>query len=478
MEFKQLIGGQWVDAANGGTWDLVNPATEEVIETLPFGDAADLRAAVDAAHAAQKEWAQMTAYQRSKVLLKAADIITQHVDEFARITTEESGKPLAQAKGEWLGAPNQLRWAAGEAERLYGRWIPSRVPGRRIDVIYQPIGVVGIITAWNFPVYNQMRAISSALAVGNTVVSRPSEFTPRSAMLIGWALTEAGAPPGVINIVNGEPESMGQVMLEDKRVGKIQFTGSTRVGRLLMDGASKTITRLSLELGGNAPVLVFPDAGDIAEVARAAMSTKVRNGGQVCISPQRFYVHEAVVDDFTEIAVETARQQVLGDGLDPETTVGPLINARQRDRVERIVAESADAGARVLVGGRRPERPGYFFEPTVVTDVSPEMPIHNEEIFGPVMPVIPFDDVDAAIERANATNYGLAAYVYTRDMATAFKVSERLEFGMIAINDWLPSTPEAPFGGFKQSGLGRESGHEGILEYVEPKTRYFGSLGF
>ncbi|HEX6946192.1 MAG TPA: aldehyde dehydrogenase family protein, partial [Acidimicrobiia bacterium] len=330
---------------------------------------------------------------------------------------------------------------------------------------------------WNFPVYNQMRAISSALAVGNTVVARPSEYTPRSAMLIGWALMEAGAPPGVINVVNGEPESMGQVMLDDKRVGKIQFTGSTRVGRLLMDGASRTVTRLSLELGGNAPVLVFPDAGDIAEVARQSMSTKVRNGGQVCISPQRFYVHEAVVGEFTDVAVATAKEQVLGNGLDPETTVGPLINARQLERVERIVAESVDRGASLLVGGTRPEMPGYFYEPTVVTDVSADQPIHTEEIFGPVMPVIPFDDVDAAIARANDTDYGLAAYVYTRDMATAFKVSEELEFGMIAINDWLPSTPEAPFGGFKQSGLGRESGHEGILEWVEPKTRYFGSLG-
>lgn len=477
IQFKQLIGGEWVDAANGGTWDLVNPATEEVIETLPFGDAADLEAAVDAAEAAFDEWSHLTAYQRSKILLKAADFIVSHVDEFARITTEESGKPLAQAKGEWLGAPNQLRWAAGEAERLYGRWIPSRVPNRRIDVIYQPIGVVGVITAWNFPVYNQMRAISSALAVGNTVVARPSEYTPRSAMLIGWALMEAGAPPGVINVVNGEPESMGQVMLDDKRVGKIQFTGSTRVGRLLMDGASRTVTRLSLELGGNAPVLVFPDAGDIAEVARQSMSTKVRNGGQVCISPQRFYVHEAVVGEFTDVAVATAKEQVLGNGLDPETTVGPLINARQLERVERIVAESVDRGASLLVGGTRPEMPGYFYEPTVVTDVSADQPIHTEEIFGPVMPVIPFDDVDAAIARANDTDYGLAAYVYTRDMATAFKVSEELEFGMIAINDWLPSTPEAPFGGFKQSGLGRESGHEGILEWVEPKTRYFGSLG-
>jgi acyl-CoA reductase-like NAD-dependent aldehyde dehydrogenase len=296
-------------------------------------------------------------------------------------------------------------------------------------------------------------------------------------MLIGHAFLEAGLPPGVLNVVNGDPETMGQVMLDDKRVKKIQFTGSTRVGRLLMDGASRTVTRLSLELGGNAPVLVFPDAGDIAAVAKNAMVTKVRNNGQVCISPQRFYVHDSVVDEFSEAAVATAEMQVLGDGLHPDTTVGPLINARQRDRVEELVSASVDLGAKVMTGGSRPDRSGYFYEPTVITNVTPEVPIHNEEIFGPVMPVIPFDEVGDAIARANATDYGLAAYVYTRDLATAFKVSEELEFGMIGINDWFPSAPEAPFGGMKQSGLGRESGSEGILEYVEPKTRYFGGLG-
>lgn len=477
IDFKQLVGGKWVDASGGGTWDLVNPATEQVIQQVPFGDAADATAAIDAAADSFPEWSHLTAYQRGSVLEGAADYIESHLDEMAATTTEESGKPFAQARAEWVGAPNQLRWAAGEAQRLNGRWIPSRVARRRIDVTYQPMGVVGVITAWNFPVYNQMRAISSALAVGCTVVARPSEYTPRSAMLIGHAFVEAGLPPGVLNVINGDPESMGQVMLDDKRVKKIQFTGSTRVGRLLMDGASRTVTRLSLELGGNAPVLVFPDAGDIAAVAKSGMVTKVRNNGQVCIAPQRFYVHEAIAHEFTEVAVATAQRQVLGNGLDPDTTVGPLINARQRDRVESLVSASVDQGARVLVGGARGEGPGYFYQPTVITDITPGVPVHSEEIFGPVMPVIPFDDVDAAIAQANATDYGLAAYVYTRDLATAFKVSEELEFGLIGINDWFPSTPEAPFGGMKQSGLGRESGSEGILEYVETKTRYFGGLG-
>jgi acyl-CoA reductase-like NAD-dependent aldehyde dehydrogenase len=477
IEFKQFIDGSWVDSLNGGSWDLVNPATEEIVQQIPYGDDADARSAIDAAADAFPAWSHLTAYQRGAVLEKAALVIEANLDDYARVTTEESGKPFSQARAEWSVAPAQFRWAAGEAQRLNGRWIPARVPNRRIDVTYKPMGVVGVITAWNFPVYNQSRAISSALAVGCTVVSRPSEYTPRSAMLLASALSEAGLPDGVLNVISGDPDPMGQAMLDDKRLRKIQFTGSTRVGRLLMDGASRTVTQLSLELGGNAPVLVFPDAGDIAAVAQSAMKTKVRNNGQVCIAPQRFYVHESVVDEFSESAVATAEQQVVGNGLDPDTTVGPLINARQRDRVEDLVSASVEQGARVLTGGSRPDHPGYFYRPTVLTDVKPGVPVHEEEIFGPVMPVISFDDIDEAIAVANATDYGLAAYVYTRDLATAFKVSEELEFGMIGINDWHPSTPEAPFGGVKQSGLGRESGSEGVLEYVEPKTRYFGNLG-
>jgi succinate-semialdehyde dehydrogenase/glutarate-semialdehyde dehydrogenase len=477
IDFKQYIGGEWVEAGNGGEWDLVNPATELVLQKVPFGDAEDAEAGIDAAAAAFPEWSQLTPYQRGAVMEKAAAFIEANLEEFAKLTTEESGKPFAQSRAEWLTAPAQFRWASAEAQRLYGRWIPARLPGRRIDVTYQPMGVIGVITAWNFPVYNQSRAISSALAVGNTVVSRPSEYTPRSAMLLAYALAEAGLPAGVLNVVNGEPDQMGQAMLDDKRLKKIQFTGSTRVGRLLMDGASRTVTKLSLELGGNAPVLVFPDAGDIAAVASSAMRTKVRNNGQVCISPQRFYVHDSIVDEFSESAVATAEEQVVGNGLDPDTTVGPLINARQRDRLEGLVSTSVEQGVKVLTGATRPDQPGYFYQPTVLTDVKPGVPIHEEEIFGPVMPVIPFEDIDEAIANANATDYGLAAYVFTRDLGTAFKVSEGLEFGMIGINDWHPSTPEAPFGGVKQSGMGRESGVEGIMEYVEPKTRYYGHLG-
>lgn len=476
MKIGQFIDGDWTAAGNGGRWDLINPATEEIVAEVPFGDAQDARRALDAADAAFGSWSHTNPYQRAKHLEAAAGIIKSRAEEFAIITTEESGKPIDQAKAEWLSCPNYFLWAAEECKRVYGRSIPARISTRRIDVFYRPVGVVGLITAWNFPVYNQARAISSALAAGCTVVSRPSEYTPRSAMLIAQALEEAGLPAGVLNVVNGEPEPIGQEFLNDPRCRKISFTGSTRVGKILMDGASRTVTQLALELGGNAPVIIFPDAGDTVAVAEAGVSTKVRNAGQVCVAPQRFYVHESMADDFASAAVTAADRQIVGEGIDPTSTVGPLINAVQRDRVERLVNETADRGAKVLAGGKRLDRKGYFFQPTVVTGVEPGTPLHDEEIFGPVLPIIPFSSVDEVVTWANRTEYGLAAFVHTRDLNTAIRLSEELDFGMVAINDWAVATPEAPFGGIKQSGLGRESGPEGLHEYLETRTRYIGGV--
>lgn len=476
MDFRQFIDGEWTGASNGGSWELINPATEEVIDLLPFGNGVDAQAAMDAAARAFPAWSNTTPYERAAILERAAAAIKGRASEFGKITTGESGKPLEQARGEWLSAPNYFLWAAEEAKRIYGRLIPSRVATRRIDVTYRPVGVVGLITAWNFPVYNQTRAISSALAAGCTIVSRPSEFTPRSAMLIMSCLEEAGLPPGVANLVNGEPHPIGQVFLDDPRCRKISFTGSTRVGKLLMDGASRTVTRLALEMGGNAPVIVFPDAGDVAKVAAEGVTAKVRNAGQVCVAPQRFYVHGEVAAEFADVAVAAADRQVVGDGNDPSTTMGPLINANQRDRVERIVGETVDQGGQVRTGGHRLDRRGYFYQPTVVTDVKPGTPLHDEEVFGPVMPVIEFSSIDEVIEMANSTEYGLAAYVHTANINTALRVSEQLEYGMVGINDWSVALPEAPFGGMKQSGLGRESGSEGVYEYLEPKTRHFGGV--
>jgi acyl-CoA reductase-like NAD-dependent aldehyde dehydrogenase len=473
--FKQLINGEWVNAQHGGTWPLVNPATEDVLMEIPFGDASDAEAALDAAAAAFPAWSKKTHYQRADILMKAAALVLERAEEMAAITTEECGKPLSESLAEWRSAANYLIWFAEEGKRAYGRVIPARAPGRRIMVIQQPMGVVGTITAWNFPVYNVVRCWGAALAAGCTVVGRPSEYTPRSAMMLAQALHEAGTPPGTINMINGDPATMASVMLKDPRCRKISFTGSTRVGKLLMDGASQTVTKLALELGGNAPVLVFPDV-NVKSVAQQSVAWKYRNAGQVCVAPQRFYVHSRIAEEFVEHAAEFSRALKVGNGLHKGTDTGPLINAVQRDRVETLVAEAVGAGAEALTGGARPgDMPkGYFYSPTVITNLSSDSRLYREEIFGPVMPIIPFSEPEEALKLANDTPYGLAAFVQTNDMNTSIRMYEGLEFGMVCINDWLPATPEAPFGGIKQSGLGRESGSEGIQDYLETKTVYTG----
>ena len=475
--YKQYIGGEWREAANGATWDVVNPATEEVVRTVPFGPGADCQAAIDAAAVAFHAWAGRTAYDRGALLKSAADMMRARADDLARTTVLESGKPFVQAKGEWIVAADLFEWFAEEGKRAYGRVVPSRTGTKRLLVLKQPVGVVGVITAWNFPAYNVARAAAAALAAGCTVVARPSEFTPLTAMEMVNILVEAGMPPGAINLVNGEPEAMGQAMLAHPACAKVHFTGSVRVGKHLMDGASKTVTRLSLELGGNAPVLVFPDV-DMKQVAAGAVASKFRNGGQVCVAPQRFLVHHRVAEEFVGHVGERVASLRVGSGLDPETQVGPLINARQRDRVAALVDAARSSGATVRVGGSRPAHrdKGFFYEPTLVADVKPSMPLYEEEIFGPVMPVASFDDVDQAVALANATRYGLAAYVWTNDLRTAIRAWERLEFGLIGVNEWTPQSVEAPFPGWKESGLGREGGLEGLEEYLETKVVALGGL--
>jgi acyl-CoA reductase-like NAD-dependent aldehyde dehydrogenase len=393
------------------------------------------------------------------------------------VTVLESGKPMAQARGEWQVAADLFEWFSEEGKRAYGRTIPSRRASKRMMVLRQPIGVVGVITAWNFPAYNPVRAWAAALAAGCTVVARPSELTPLTAMEIVNMAHEAGLPKGVLNLVNGDPEGIGQALLDSPLCRKISFTGSVRVGRILMDGASRTFTRLSLELGGNAPVLVFPDA-DLEALAKSAVAAKYRNAGQVCVSPQRFLVHRSRAQEFSERVAPKVRALKVGDGLEPSTDVGPMINAAQRDRVEALVMDARAKGVEVLAGGGRPasrER-GYFFEPTVLAGVRPEMRIFEEEIFGPVLPVASFAEVDEAIAAANRTDYGLAAYVWTNDLKTAIRCYEGLEFGMVGVNEWAPQAAEAPFPGWKHSGLGAESGAEGLEEYLEKKLVAIGSL--
>jgi succinate-semialdehyde dehydrogenase len=470
MQYKMLINGQWVDARSGKTWDVINPATEEAIVTVPFGNDQDAHAAINAAHGVQPKWAAMTAYERGAILQKTADLIRARLDELAPIMTRECGKPLAESRAEWNGTANYLEWFGEEGKRAYGRVIPARTPGKRLLSLPTPIGVVATITAWNFPAVLPARKWGAALAAGCTVVGRPSELTPLSAMALANLFVEAGLLPGVLNLVNGDPESIGEAFMQSPLVEKISFTGSQRVGRILMRGAADGLKRLHLELGGSAPVLVFDDV-DVEAAAKLSVQAKFRNNGQVCISPARFYVHRNVFEDFLDISQSLAGGLVVGDGLKEGVNTGPMVNAVGRERVEAFVQDAVGKGARVVTGGGRPANltQGYFYQPTVLTNVTPEMRVSCDEVFGPVMPVSPFDTLEDGLRMANDTTYGLAAYVHTRNLTTAIKAYEGLKFGIVGVNDMVVATAEAPFGGMKQSGHGREGGEEGLEEYLEAK---------
>ncbi len=475
MKQQLLIDGNWVDAIDGGRWDLIDPGTEETIASLPFGGAADTNRAIDAAHAALPAWRARTAYDRGAILIRAANLMRERAEQLADVTVRESGKPRGDAVREWKIAGDLFEFFAEEGKRVSGHTVPSRVAGKRILVLHEPIGVVGVITAWNFPAYNPARAVAAALAAGCTVVMRPSELTPLSGMAMGELLAEAGVPAGAINVVNGDPAAMGKAMLDHPELRKISFTGSVPVGRILMDGASKTMTRLSLELGGNAPVLVLPDA-DIEAVAKSAVSAKFRNAGQVCVSPQRFMIDAAKAKAFEEVVVEETRKLPVGPGTDPASRVGPLISPRHRDRVEGLIAQATAAGAKVRAGGKRPARKGYFLEPTVLSGIQASMPAYTDEVFGPLFALTSFAKLDEAIVQANATRYGLAAYVFTNDLRAAMHAYERLEFGMIGVNDWAPQATEAPFSGRKDSGVGHECGREGLYDNLETKLVSFAGV--
>jgi len=473
VKTQQFIDGAWCDATK--RWDVIDPATEEVVANVPFGGAEDVNRAVDAAHRAFPAWRALTPYDRGAILMRAAESLRSRAAELAKITVREAGKPIAEATREWQIAGDFFEWYAEEGKRVYGYSIPSRLATKRMHVRHEPVGVVGVITAWNFPAYNPARAVAAALGAGCTVVVRPAELTPLSMFAIAEALEQAGIPKGVVNVVNGDPNAMGQAMLDHPALRKLSFTGSVRVGKLLMDGASRTMTRLSLELGGNAPVLVLPDV-DVEAVAKQAVAAKFRNAGQVCVSPQRFFVGKSQLKRFEEVVVEETRKLPVGSGLDPATRVGPLISNRHRERVEELVASATASGAKVRTGGKRPQPRGYFLEPTVLGDVAPAMPAFAEEVFGPLFMMTSVDELDAAIAAANSTRYGLAAYVFTNDLNAATRASEQLDFGMVGINDWSPQSTEGPFAGRKDSGIGHECGREGLYDNLETKLVTFGNV--
>lgn len=467
--YKQYINGDWVDAGNGKTWEVINPATEEVLAIVPFGDDHDCKLAIAAAQDGFKVWSRMNAFDRGAILKKAAALMFERLQEYASITVLESGKPLLEALGEWRVSANFFEWYAEEGKRHGGRVVTANRNNKRMQVIHQPIGIVGAITAWNFPAYNPARCWAAALGAGCAVVAKASEYTPLTAMNLMQCLHDAGLPKGVMNLINGQADLVGNEMLNNPLVRKISFTGSTRVGKILMDGASKTNTRLALELGGNAPVLVFPDV-DIKRVAEESVSAKLRNAGQVCIAPQRYLVHEAVADEFIKHAANRMNAIQVGFGLDQGTDMGPLINQNQRNNLEALLKDAKAKGAEIVVGGSRGNfEKGYFHLPTLVQNTAIDSPLFQTEIFGPVMPVTRFKNMEEALHLANATQYGLASYVWTNDLKTSILVSEQLEFGLVGVNEWYPQAFEAPFGGWKQSGVGYECGEEGLVEYMERK---------
>lgn len=471
------IDGEWVDAASGRTFEVTNPATGEVIGTVPDGGAADAEAAVAAADAAFGAWASTTAYERSELLYKAWQLMTERSGELAQLMTTEQGKPLKASAAEVKYGADFLRWYAEEAKRVAGEWLPSARADQRFLVLKQPVGVVAAVTPWNYPMSMLTRKMGPALAAGCTMVLKAAEATPLCAKAIYQIFHDAGFPPGVVNLVTAlDPKPIGEVFTTDERVRKLTFTGSTAVGKMLAGKAAGNLKRVSVELGGHAPFIVFPDA-DPVHAAKGAAALKFLNSGQACISPNRLYIHESGAEAFHETLVQRVGKVRAGNGMDEGVGVGPLVNDAAVAKVERQVEDAIAKGAGVPVGGTRlldgPFGNGHFFAPTLVTDVTDDMVIYREETFGPVAPVITYDDVDTVIEKANDTNYGLAAYVYTQNISTAMRTFEGLRFGIIGINDVNPTSAAAPFGGMGDSGLGREGGHEGIAEYLEVKLGGF-----
>ena len=468
MRESNLVGGEWIGADQGGTIDVTNPATGEVIGTIPNAGSAETDRAITAAAAAFADFAATPLMERVGLLWKLHDALMDNQRSLAALLTIEMGKPLAEAMGEIAIGAQYVRWYAEEVRRAKGEVVPAGVGGRRILVTKHAVGVVGMITPWNFPSSMLARKMAPALAVGCTVVAKPSELTPYSGLAWGALAQEVGYPAGVVNIVTGDAPAIGGAMMDRPELRKVTFTGSTPVGKLLMRGAADSVKKVSMELGGNAPFLVFEDA-DLDAAAEGAIVSKYRNSGQTCVCANRIYVQSSVHDAFVEKLVEKTQALKVGNGMEDGVAQGPLIDMRAVEKVEALLSDARDKGAEVATGGNRHALGKTFFEPTVLTGATQAMAFANSEIFGPLAPVFRFETEAEAIAMANDTEFGLAAYAYTKDLARAFRLNEGLQYGMIGINSGLITTPEAPFGGIKESGLGKEGGSQGLEDYLDTK---------
>ncbi|WP_404385240.1 NADP-dependent succinate-semialdehyde dehydrogenase [Caenispirillum salinarum] len=473
---KAYIDGAWVDADGGKTFEVTNPATGEVLANVPDMGADETRRAVEAAERAMPAWAAKTAKERANILRKWFNLIMENQDDLGLLMTAEQGKPLAEAKGEVAYGASFIEWFAEEGKRIYGDVIPSHGPDKRIVTLKQPIGVVAAITPWNFPNAMITRKCGPAMAAGCPIVIKPAAETPLSALALAELAERAGVPKGIFNIVTTARSSdVGGEMTSNPIVRKLSFTGSTAIGKLLMKQCADTVKKMSLELGGNAPFLVFDDA-DLDAAVAGAMASKYRNAGQTCVCANRIMVQAGVYDKFAEKLAEAVKNLKVGDGTQEGVTQGPLINEKAAVKVEELVADAVSKGATVVTGGKRADLGRTFYEPTILTNVSQEMNLFAEEIFGPVAPLYKFETEEEAIKLANDTQYGLAAYFYARDLGRVWRVSEGLEYGIVGINEGIISTEVAPFGGVKESGVGREGSKYGIEDFIEIKYLCMGGI--
>jgi len=472
---QAFIGGRWEDAPDGAVKEVFNPANGQLVGTVPNLGAAETRRAIEAADRALPDWRARTAKERAQLLRKWFDLLMANQEDLAVLMTVEQGKPLAESRGEIAYSASFIEWFGEEAKRVYGDVIPGHGRDKRIVVLKQPIGVTAAITPWNFPSAMIARKVGPALAAGCTMVIKPSELTPFSALAMCVLAERAGIPAGVISVVTGDAKPIGGELTSNPTVRKLSFTGSTAVGKLLMSQCSANVTKVSLELGGNAPFIVFNDA-DLDAAVAGAIASKYRNAGQTCVCANRIFVQSGVYDRFAEQLAATVRAMKMGDGLEQDTKIGPLIEEKAVKKVEQHVADAVSKGAKIITGGKRGDGAGSFYIPTVLTGVTSDMLAMHEETFGPVAPLMKFETDQDAIRLANATEFGLASYFYSRDISRVWRVAEALESGIVGINDGIISTEVAPFGGIKESGIGREGSKYGLEEYLEIKYLCFGGV--
>ncbi len=464
------IDGQWQPAMAGGRIEILDPATEEVVATAAQAERADVEAAIEAARKAQIGWRQVSAWDRSKVIRKAAMLLEERANGIARLLTIETGKPIGQSKAEITAAVELIDWYADEARRIFGQTLPGRTADNRFMTVFEPVGVVGAFTAWNFPIVLQARKITPALATGCTIVTRPAEEGSSCVAELIKCFIDAGAPKGTVNLLTGKPEVISEAVMDSDTVRKVTFTGSIPVGQHLMRRAADTVKRMSMELGGHAPVIIHEDV-DPVKAGLASAAGKSRNNGQVCVSPTRFYIHKKHEAAFVDSFASALGKMKIGHGLDAATEIGPLVNRKRLDFIEEMVEHTKAEGARLVTGGKRPAdmNRGYYYEPTVFSDMRDDMRVMNDEPFGPIAAVSTFEDVDEVIGRANSLSYGLAGYVFTDNQKLAQKTAEALKTGIVAVNNFAAATAEMPFGGVNHSGFGRENGSQGLYDYLDTK---------